>query len=49
MVLNDDDMRIALIKPKKWATQLISILQLSSKKWFGFRVFTHKGSSIGSY
>ena len=48
VVLNDDDVRIALIKPWKWATHSTPAMQLSCKNLFGFRVFTHKDSSIGS-
>ena len=49
MVSDDDDINIALTRPWKWTTQSALTVQPSCKNQFVFHVFTHKGSSIGSY
>lgn len=49
VVLGNDNIRIAPTWPRKWATQPTLTVQLSCKNRFGFRMFTHKGSLMGSY
>ena len=49
VALGNDNVRIALMKSRKWATQSTPIVQPSSKNRFALRGFTHKGSSMSSY
>lgn len=49
VVSDDDNVRIAPTRPQKRTTQPTPTEQLSCKNRFGFCVFMHKGSSMGSY
>jgi hypothetical protein len=49
MISCNNDIRITPIKPRKWATQLVLTVQLSSKNWPIFCMFTHKAFLINPY